>query len=108
LYGISAAGGYLGMYPIVVAIAFPTQYASALGLIFFWCAFGGLTGPVISGALFTAYSTYAPDGTRTTNYLPMQMFGGAMMLLAAIVAGVEMVILGRDMAAKENSKWKPV
>ncbi|KAI9002101.1 major facilitator superfamily domain-containing protein, partial [Hyaloraphidium curvatum] len=84
-FGLVAAGGYLGYFPVVVAEAFPKQYASALGLVFAWCSFGGLTGPVISGALFDANSVFAPDGARTTNYLPMQLFGGFTMLAAGMI-----------------------
>lgn len=106
--GIFAAGGYLGIYPLVVAQAFPKQYASALGLIFFWCFPGGLTGPVISGALFDLNSTYSADGVRTTNYLPLMMFGGVMMLAAGSVAVVEMLVLGREAGMKEGKRWKIV
>lgn len=79
-----------------------------MGLIFFWCFPGGLTGPVISGALFDANSTINSEGVRVTNYLPMQIFGGVMMLAAGGVAIVEMVILGREVGAKEGKRWKVV
>lgn len=103
VFGLLGAGGYLGCYPIVVAYAFPENYASALGLVFFWCAPGGLVGPVIAGSLFDANSVYV-DGTRTTNYLPIQIFGGATMIVAGLVAFVEMLVLMRE----KGGGWRPV
>ncbi len=73
LYGFFATGGCFGFFPIVVAETFLAHYASALGLIFVWCAPGGLIGPVVSGILFDKYSTIDANGVRTTNYLPMQV-----------------------------------
>lgn len=115
LFGLFAAGGYLGAYPIVVAQAFPKLFASALGLIFFWCAPGGLTGPVISGALFDAHSTIGPDGKRTTDYLPMQMMGGGFMAAAGLVAVWHVVSLrmdvkkrGAEATADAGKRWIPV
>jgi len=45
---------------------------------------GGLIGPVVSGILFDNYSTYDSDGVRTTNYLPMQMWGGIMLFVSGL------------------------
>ena len=64
---------------------------------------------MISGALFDAYSTTV-NGVRTTNYVPMQMMGGAFMAMAGLVAVLHVFLLERDLKVKEEvgGKWKPV
>ncbi|KAI9032977.1 major facilitator superfamily domain-containing protein [Hyaloraphidium curvatum] len=103
LYGTFATGAYHGLYPVVVANAFPDHYASAIGLIYSWCCIPGLAGPVLVGYLFDTFSSYAPDGARTTNYIPIQMFGGSMILVASACAWAEVWMLGREKRMRAGS-----
>ncbi|KAI9032964.1 major facilitator superfamily domain-containing protein [Hyaloraphidium curvatum] len=106
LYGFFATGGCFGFMPLVVFNAFPHAYASAIGIIFAWCAPGGLIGPVVSGVLFDINSTYT-NGVRTTNYIPMMMFGGGTLLFASFFAVAELMLLRRERGIPLG-KWVPI
>lgn len=81
--------------------AFPQLYASAIGLIYAWCAIPGLISPYICGLLFDR-NTSITDGVRTTNYVPMFMLGGTMIMVAGMFAWAEVWALKVDRKGGEQ------
>ncbi|KAI9006811.1 major facilitator superfamily domain-containing protein [Hyaloraphidium curvatum] len=85
LFGL-AGNSYTSLYTLNAARIWGAQgQASLLGLLYTALIWGSLLGPVIGGGILDAGATTAPDGTKTFNYLGLQLFSGFTQLAGATI-----------------------